>query len=350
MIQAGLAALGQGRPPLTDLDGGREGRHHGPVRQNPRNQGLRTAHFSGDVPSVHCCHTFICEAPGTAQTHTEHMRKAQSVPGPLWPSPAPTSPRPQVLRPEQALSLPVQLENRCGPAQTPHLSGGAPRLRPDTSAARGGPTGCKASAVPASPAPRPQASLPVHTGVGGHPHPVAPTRAVPAPQAEGSHRAGWMVGAGVARGAGPGDRKLSSPERAAPGRTGHTRPAAPQAWCTHTRGKEGRAGRDGCQGLAPAQRAECPQMAAALMAQQPAALAPGGRQLRSSGTRASPARRQEKLRPRPEAHACTYATPTHTQETRHVRQARPCHGQGPSAESLPKSWTRRGTGRGQLGV
>lgn len=119
MIQAGLAALGQGRPPLTDLDGGREGRHHGPVGQNPRNQGLRTAHFSGDVPSVHCCHTFICEAPGTAQTHTEHMRKAQSVPGSLWPSPAPTSPRPQVLRPEQALSLPVQLENRCGPAQTP---------------------------------------------------------------------------------------------------------------------------------------------------------------------------------------------------------------------------------------
>ena len=84
--------------------------------------------------------------------------------------------------------------------------------------------GCGASAVPASPAPRPPASLPVHTGVGGHPYPVAPTRAVPAPQAEGSHRAGWMVGAGVARGAGPGDRKLSSPEQTAPGRTGHDTP------------------------------------------------------------------------------------------------------------------------------
>ena len=70
-----------------------------------------------------------------------------------------------------------------------------------------------------------------------HPHPVAPTRVVLAPQAERPHRAGWMVGAGVARGASPGDRKQSSPEQAAPGRTGHTRPAVPQAWCRPHRGQ-----------------------------------------------------------------------------------------------------------------
>lgn len=151
-----------------------------------------------------------------------------------------------------------------------------------------------------------------------HPHPVAPTRVVLAPQAERPHRAGWMVGAGVAGGASPGDRKQSSPEQAAPGRTGHTRPGALLA--ARSGGKEGRRG-DGRRGLAPAQRAERPQTAAALMAQQPAALAPGGHQLRSSGTRASPARRHEKLKPRPEAHACTYATPTHTLGRRHARQS-----------------------------
>lgn len=75
-----------------------------------------------------------------------------------------------------------------------------------------------------------------------HPHPVAPTRVVLAPQAERPHRAGWMVGAGVAGGASPGDRKQSSPEQAAPGRTGHTRPAVPQAWCRPQRGQGRQAG------------------------------------------------------------------------------------------------------------
>lgn len=163
---------------------------------------------------------------------------SQGPSGPAQPQPRPG---PRSSGPSRPCPCPRRWRTGVGLPRPPPppTSGGAPRLRPDTSAARGGPTGCKASAVPASPAPRPLASLPVHTGVGGHPHPVAPTRAVPAPQAEGSHRAGWMVGAEVARGAGPGDRKLSSPERAAPGRTGHTRPAAPQAWCAHTRGKEG---------------------------------------------------------------------------------------------------------------
>ena len=128
----------------------------------------------------------------------------------------------------------------------------------------------------------------------------------------------------VARGARPGDRKQSSPERAAPGRTGHTWAAVPQAWCGPHRGQGRQAGG---QPLGPGACAEsrASSDAAALMAQQPAALAPGGHQLRSSGNRASPARRHEKLIPRPEAHACTYATPTHTLGRHDTRdKARPC--------------------------
>lgn len=92
IIQAGLAALGQGRPPPTDLDGGREGHHHGPMRQNPRNQGLRTAHFSGDVLSVHCCHTLFVK-PRAQPRHTHSTwgkhRVSQGPSGPAQPPPRP---------------------------------------------------------------------------------------------------------------------------------------------------------------------------------------------------------------------------------------------------------------------
>ena len=101
MIQAGLAALGQGRPPPTDLDGGREGRHHGPVKQNPRNQGLRTAHFSGDFLSVHCCHTSFVKPWAQPRHHTAHG-KAQVVIA----SSSPAQPLPCPCRRSSAMSRP----------------------------------------------------------------------------------------------------------------------------------------------------------------------------------------------------------------------------------------------------
>lgn len=128
-------------------------REAGPQEPRPEN-----SCFRGNVSQWSLLPHFICEAPGTAQTHTEHMGKARSVAGLLQPSPAPTLPRPQ-----QALSLPTPLENSCGPAQTLHLSARAPRPHPDTLAAH---TGCAARAVQANAAPRPlrlpPASLPAH--------------------------------------------------------------------------------------------------------------------------------------------------------------------------------------------
>ena len=61
----------------------------------------------------------ICEALGTAQTPHRAQGESTGYHRVLQPSPTPTSPLPQVLRHEQALSLPPQLENRFGPAQMP---------------------------------------------------------------------------------------------------------------------------------------------------------------------------------------------------------------------------------------
>ena len=62
---------------------------------------------------------FICEALGTAQTPHRAQWGSTGRHRVLQLSPTPTSPLPQVLRHEQALSLPPQLENRFGPAQMP---------------------------------------------------------------------------------------------------------------------------------------------------------------------------------------------------------------------------------------
>ena len=61
----------------------------------------------------------ICEALGVAQTPHRAQGESTGCHSVLQPSPTPTSPLPQVLRHEQALSLPPQLENRFGPAQIP---------------------------------------------------------------------------------------------------------------------------------------------------------------------------------------------------------------------------------------
>lgn len=333
MIQTGLGALGQGGPPLTDLDAAGVGgaHHHGPVRQDPRNQGLRIAHFRGNASQCSLLPHFICEALGTAQTHTEHMGKARSAAGPLQPGPAPTWPRRQARRPQQALSLPALLENRCGPAQTPTsppgLLGRAQTLqRPARGAEPALPRQVQLPdprACPRLPFPPTQCGrTPTPSLALCQPHPVAPERSRPRRLRGRTEQGGWE--GRVARGARPGDRKQSSPERAAPGRTRHTWAAAPQAWCGPHRGQGRQAGG---QPLGPGACAEsrASSDAAVLMAQQPAALAPGGHQLRSSGNRASLARRHEKLIPRPEAHACTYATPTHTLGRHDTRdKARPC--------------------------
>ena len=108
-----------------------------------------------------------------------------------------------------------------------------------------------------------------------------------------------MVGAGAAKGAGPGDRKQSSQRVSGPRQgSAHlaatdggasTRKATPQAWCGPA-GQGSKGGGDSHQGLAPAHRVDGPQTAVSLMAEQPAALAPGS-QLRSRWTRASAARK-----------------------------------------------------------
>ncbi|CAI9166398.1 unnamed protein product [Rangifer tarandus platyrhynchus] len=97
----------------------------------------------------------------------------------------------------------------------------------------------------------------------------------------------------------PGDRKQSSQrvsrprqgstDLASPEGGASTRKATPQAWCGPA-GQGGKVGGDSHQGLAPANRVDGPQTAVSLKAEQPAALAPGC-QLRSSGVRASPARK-----------------------------------------------------------
>lgn len=154
----------------------------------------------------------------------------------------------------------------------------------------------------------PLASLPVHS-VGARvlpsaDHPTAPPTTVSAPQAEGSAQQGWMVGQwwlqdqGLVTGS-RGSHRVSSP------RQGMSTPSHSAGWewvgqrrqqlpsfGAAPEGKDDKVGGDSRQGLEPARRssAECPQMVVSLMAEQPAALPPGGR-LPSSGTKASPAGR-----------------------------------------------------------
>ena len=126
MIQAGLAALGQGRPPPTDPDGGREGRHHGLVRQNPRNQGLRTAHFSGDVLSVHCCHTLFVK-PRAQPRHTHSTQGKHRVSqGPSGPAQPPPHPGPRSSGPGRPCPCPRSWRTGVGLPRPPTSPAGLP--------------------------------------------------------------------------------------------------------------------------------------------------------------------------------------------------------------------------------
>lgn len=146
--------------------------HRGPVRQDPRNQGLRTAALGEMFLSGHCCHTLFVK-PRAQPRHTQSTWEKHSVsrgaPSPAQPSPPP----PQVLRHDRPCPCPPRLEIQLGPTQMP-----PPAWLADISAARGGPTGCRPALSRPSLVSRPQCLPPSFSSC---PHAVGASLALCAP-------------------------------------------------------------------------------------------------------------------------------------------------------------------------
>ena len=181
------------------------GRYPGEGNAYPSQQPKEAPRGGKPAPSrqVHlffpyCCHATLSVKPQAQPRHTESTREkhnvSQGASSPAQPSPA--HPPPPVLRHDRTLSLPSL-------AGDPALS--CPDAPSSTArrhlSSQRGPHGVRSQHCPGQvqlpdPSVCPLASLPVHTlwvpVVPSDPHVVAPSRAVSAHQAEGSHsRDGW---------------------------------------------------------------------------------------------------------------------------------------------------------------